>query len=233
MPGVGLLRFVQLFMKSGMATARRVTRIAQHRLMGKDWSRLAPAGFNATMTHVFVAEAVSMTVALRARLRARLLALAGEPEPPLVPELPKADRAPRGRAKGQRVTVIYQQEPGDPHDWPALAKPLRIGPNGVAAALQLIEGKSNRVVVTEISDFLRRALAELGAAADVARIAALEAGARKLCEQMEEAEAAAEPAPAAEPAAAAGGVRPDGGPAASDAPRSGVDADPPKRPPDG
>ena len=127
------------------------------------------------------------------------------------------------------MTVVYEVPADEPHDWVALTQPLRIGPSGVAVTLRLIAHKSNREVVTDISDFLRGAVGQLGTEADVPRIAALEATARALCDEIEAAEAAAD----ADAAAAAGGVRPDGGRAASDRPGSAVDDDPPARPPDG
>jgi hypothetical protein len=78
------------------------------------------------------------------------------------------------------------------NDWRELAKPLRIGPGGVAMALRAIEKLSIRQVVTQICDKLKRAAAALGADADLVRIAALEAAALALCP---EAEPAAEIAP--------------------------------------
>jgi hypothetical protein len=231
-PGVALLRIAQRFMKAGMAFARSVTRIAQHKLMGEDLSRLAPAGFDATATDALVVEAVAWTVALRERLRA----LAGRPLVPLVPGVPgvpKAERAPQARGAAKRVTVSYQAAPGDPHNWPALAKPWRIGPTGVAKALEQIEGKSNREVVSHICDFLRRAAMRLGAEADLPRLAALEAAARALCPEDEAAPDAAAGSGTAKAAPGACAAGPPSGEPPSRGPQSRVDDDPPKQPPDG
>jgi len=222
-PGARLLRVLQRFMQSGMAMARRLNHVAERKVKGQDFGGLSPAGFDATLTNALVVQAVAYTAALRARLRA----LVGQPLAPLVPEVPPADRAFRGRGKPARVTVVYEVPADEPHDWVALTQPLRIGPSGVAVTLRLIAHKSNREVVTDISDFLRGAVGQLGTEADVPRIAALEATARALCDEIEAAEAAADAD------AAAGGVRPEGGRAASDQPGSAVDDDPPARPPDG
>jgi hypothetical protein len=219
-PGAGLLRVVQRFMQASMTMARRVTWIAQQKLMGEDLSRLAPAGFDATATHHLVLAAAAWTAALRARLRAQQ---AGQPVGPLVPPVPKSPRAPHGRGRPQLVTVMYGQAPGDPHDWPALAKPWRIGPTGVAAALQLIADMSNRQVVSEICNNLRKAVVQLGAAADLPRIAALEAAARALCPEASASESGGR---------ADGASRPRAAHPSDDEPVDGADDDPPCEPPD-
>jgi hypothetical protein len=67
------------------------------------------------------------------------------------------------------------------NDWRELAKPLRIGPGGVAAAERAIDGLPDQDVVSNVCDKLKRVADDLGADADVARIAAMEAAALALC----------------------------------------------------
>jgi len=195
MPGVRLLGAVQRMMRTGMAMARGVNRIARHRLMGQDLSQLAPPGFNPTLANALILQAVSWTAALRERLRALAV------PPSFVPDAPKSERGPRERG-GAFSLPAGRPAPTDDdwHDWRELARPWRIGPSGVAVAERAIAGLTNGQVVTRICGNLGRAATELGAEADVARIAALEAAARALCP---DADADAHPAGDA-PADAAG-----------------------------
>jgi streptomycin 6-kinase len=90
----------------------------------------------------------------------------------------------------------------DDHDWVDLATPWRMGPGGVAVAARNMEGLSAGEAVEQICDKLKRAMVQLGADADVARIAAMEAAARALCPEPEavaqvEPEAQPEPEPVA------------------------------------
>jgi hypothetical protein len=194
--------------------------------MGEELARLGPAGFNPTATNALVVEAVGWTAALRERL----LALAGRPMLAFAPGLPKAERAPQARGAAPYLTEItYEVSADDWHDWPALARPWRMGPGGVAMAARAIAGLSDREVVSEICGKLKQAARELGAEADVTRIAALEAAARALCPEADAtADEAADPGAKAEGAA---GARAAGPP--SDEPETEADDDPPKRPPDG
>ncbi len=198
LPGRRLLGLVQRMMRTGMAMARRINRIARQRMAGEDLARLAPAGFNPTATNFLVVEAVSWTAALRERL----LALAGPRA--LAPGLPREERAPRGRAgaTADLLTDCVAEVAEDPwHNWRELARPWRMGPGGVAFAARAIAGLSDREVVSQICDKLSRAATQLGAEADVARIAALEAAALALCPEAEDATEDA--------AAAAGGAEGD------------------------
>src|SRR5271167_572303 len=90
--GRRLLGLVRRMMRTGMAMARCVNRIARYRLAGEDLARLAPVGFNPTSTNALVVEDVGWTAALRERLRA----LAGPPA--FAPGLPREERAPQARA---------------------------------------------------------------------------------------------------------------------------------------
>jgi hypothetical protein len=180
-----------------MAYARCVSGIEREHLTGVELARLAPAGFNATSTHYLVVEAVSWTAALRQRLRAqvdrRMLAIAAG--------LPKVTRARQGRSAASFLPEASPEAAADPwNDWLDLAKPLRLGLGGVAVARRAIEKLSDRAVVTNICDKLKRAAAALGAEADLVRIAALEAAALALCPDV----AAAANAGAAKAARAAG-----------------------------
>ena len=159
---------------------------------------MAPAGFNPTLTNALVVKAVGWTAALRERL----LALAGPRA--LVPGLPMLERAPqaRGAAAGLLPEDAAEAAEGDWHDWAELARPWRMGPGGVAVSARAIATLSTREVVSQICGNLRRAAAELGAEADVERIAALEAAARALLGEPAEA-GAAPPLPCTQEGAAA------------------------------
>ena len=185
MPGVALLRVVQCFMVTSMRMALRLNRIAQQTVMGKNPSR--PPGFDPTKAHAFVVQAMALTAALRKRLRA----LVGQPEAPMVADVPKAARRRRQRGTaGAMVTVTYEVPPGDYHDWAALVQPIRVGVAGVAATMEKIAGKSDRAVVDDICAYLRNAVGQLGAEADLPRIKALEAAALALCPAAADAEEA-------------------------------------------
>ena len=223
---------VQRLMRTGMAMARGINRIARQRLEGQDLARLAPAGFNPTATNALVVEAVGWTAALRERL----LALAGRPMLAFAPGLPKEEQAVRARQARSIVTFELTEETaqaiaGEWHDWFDLARPWRMGPGGVAFAARAIVGLSDREVVSQICGKLKQAAAELGAEADVGRIAALEAAARALCPDAEAAAKDTED----EVADAGGGERApdarDAGPP-SDEPESEEEDDPPPEPPD-
>jgi hypothetical protein len=234
--GGRLLGLVQRIMRTGMAYARCVSGIARERLTGTDLARLAPAGFSATATHYLVVEAVSWTAALRQRLRA----LADRRLLPIAAGLPQPDRAPRGRGAAWFLPAASPEAAADPwNDWRELAKPLRIGPGGVAMALQAIEKLSIRQVVTQICDKLKRAAAALGADADLVRIAALEAAALALCPGAEAAPKAAGEAEAKDGGKAKGasGTRAVGPPQDDEpednGPEDEAEDDPPPEPPDG
>ncbi len=173
----------QRIMRAGMAMARGVNRIARHRLAGGDLTRLAPPGFNPTFANALIVQAVGWTAALRERLRAVAVPPAFVPAPPQAqPEPLKPERAPRARGAAFCLPEsTWEPAEDDWHDWRELARPLRIGPSGVAVAARAIAGLSDQQVVTQICGNLSRAAAELGAEADVARIAALEAAAKALC----------------------------------------------------
>jgi hypothetical protein len=220
--------------QTGMAVARCINRIARQRLEGQDLRLLAPAGFRAPLTNSLIVQAVAWTAALRERLRAVVA-------PAFVPAtgVPKADRAPQGRGAAHYLPKAVPNPTEDDwlHDWRELAKPLRIGPAGVAAAARLIADKSNREVVAGVSDKLQRASAQLGAAADVDLIAAMEAEALALLREAEAA-AAAPDSEAAAPEAEAGAAGAAKGAAAAEpsshAPGFPAEHDPPsKGPPDG
>jgi hypothetical protein len=228
MPGVRLLGFVQRMMGAGMAMARGINRIARQKLEGQDLARMAPAGFNATATNGLIVQAVAWTAALRERL----LALAGRPS--FVPRssgsrAPRGQGAPRGRGAGSYLPeTVPEPTEGDWHDWRELARPWRMGSGGIAVATRMIAGLSNAEVVTEICAKLSQAAAQLGAEADVGRIAEMEAAARALCP---DAEAAPEEAgnPAGEADCGSGGWE---AAAPSDGPRAEADGQAPPKPPD-
>jgi hypothetical protein len=253
--GAKLLDLAQRFMRTGMAFARRVNGIARERLRGADVAQLAPAGFNATATHYLIVEALAWTAALRQRLRDGLAVV----QLPMAAGLPRPDWTPQRRAvaTASLLPAACPEAAADPwHDWRELAKPLRIGAGGLAAAARAMDGLSVPEVASNVSDKLQRAAADLGSDADVGRIAAIEAAMRALCAQ---AEAAAEPPGASVPeaaeeagstaprAGAPGGARAVGPPSddapADDAPNEGApeewapeegaDDDPPPEPPDG
>jgi len=222
LPGARLLGFVQRMMRAGMGMARGINRIARQRMEGQDLSRLAPAGFNPTSTNALVVEAVSWTAALRERLRALVV------RPAFAPGLPKAERAPQARGAAPYLTEItYEVSADDHHDWPELARPLRIGPGGVAFAARMIAGLPDRAVVSVICGKLKQAAAALGAEADVGRIEALEAAARALCPDVDAPEESASGSSGAD---GAPGARAAGPP--SDEPETEAEHDPPPEPPD-
>ena len=227
MPGVALLRVVQCFMVTSMRMALRLNRIAQQTVMGKNPSR--PPGFDPTKAHAFVVQAMALTAALRKRLRA----LVGQPEAPMVADLPKAARRRRQRGTaGAMVTVTYEVPPGDYHDWAALVQPIRVGVAGVAATMEKIAGKSDRAVVDDICAYLRNAVGQLGAEADLPRIKALEAAALALCPAAADAEDDDATTEAAGGPGGAGGA-PGAGPASDGAASGGAACDPPPpKPPD-
>ncbi len=196
--GKKLLGLMQRMMQTGWAMARHVRRIAREHLSGQDLAQLAPAGFDAFRTDARIGEAVAWTAALRERLRARAV------PPAFAPELPKnqqseVERAPRGR--GTPVTIEVDAGPewteGKLRAWIGLARPWRLGPDGVTFAAQKIAALSDRQVVAAICENLRLAAVALGAEADVARIAALEAAARALCPEVDGVSGEAGDAPAA------------------------------------
>jgi hypothetical protein len=80
-----------------------------------------------------------------------------------------------------------------------------MGPGGVAVATRAIAGMPDREVVAQICGKLTQAAAELGAEADVGRIAALEAAARALCPEVDAAVDGAEDG-AGDPGGAEGGA---------------------------
>jgi hypothetical protein len=209
LPGVRVLGVVQRMMQTGLAMAGRINLIARQRLEGQHLARMAPAGFNPTATHWLVVEAVAWMAALRERLRAVA-------PPAFVPRpaAPKPGRAPQGRGAADYLPAEIPNPTEDDwlHNWHELAKPLRIGPAGVAAAAQLIADKSNEAVVEGVSEKLQRASAQMGAAADVGLIAAMEAEALALLREAAAAAAAAEDADAPVDA----GVPPEAEPAAPD-----------------
>jgi hypothetical protein len=146
---------------------------------------MAPAGFNATATNGLIVQAVAWTAALRERL----LVLAGRPS--FVPRssgsrAPRGQGAPRGRgASSYLPEAVPEPVAGDWHDWRELARPWRMGSSGVAVATRMIAGLTNAEVVTEICAKLSQAAAQLGAEADVGRIAEMEAAARALCPDVD------------------------------------------------
>jgi hypothetical protein len=185
MYGARLLGFVQRMLLTGMAMARGINRIARQRLDGQDLARMAPQGFNATWTNGLVVQAVAWSAALRERL----LAVAGRPSfvsRSSGSRAPKGQGAPRGRKTASfRPDAVPEPTEGDWHDWRELARPWRMGPGGVAVATRMIAGLSNAEVVTQICAKLSEAAAQLGAEADVGRIAEIEAAARALCPDVD------------------------------------------------
>jgi hypothetical protein len=178
-------RLVQRMIQTGMAMARGINLIARQRLAGQDLSLLGPAGFNPTLASALVVQAVAWTAALRERLMVMAV------RPPFTRGLPRPDRAPQGRsAPFCPPENLAEPTAQDWHNWQELARPWRMGPGGIAVATRAIAGMPDREVVAQICGKLSQAAAELGAEADVARIAALEAAARALCP---EADAAADP----------------------------------------
>jgi hypothetical protein len=224
MSGARLLGFVQRMLLTGMAMARGINRIARQKLDGQDLARMAPQGFNATWTNGLVVQAVAWSAALRERL----LAVAGRPS--FVPKssgsrAPKGQGAPRGRGTGSYLAeAVPEPTEGDWHDWLELARPWRMGPSGVAVATRMIAGLSNAEVVTAICSKLSQAADQLGAEADVGRIAEIEAAARALCPDVD-----AAPEEAGESKGASGGWEARPPPCSAE---SGVDREPPPKPPD-
>jgi hypothetical protein len=209
---------------TGMAMARGINRIARQRLEGQDLARMAPAGFNATATNGLIVQAVAWTAALRERL----LVLAGRPSfvsRSSGSRAPKGQGAPRGRGAGSYLPeTVPEHVAGDWHDWLELAKPWRMGPSGVAVATRMIAGLSNAEVVTEICAKLSQAAAQLGADADVGRIAEMEAAARALCPDVD-----APPEEAGESERTSGGWETPSPPCGAAA---GAAGEPPPKPPD-
>jgi hypothetical protein len=152
--------------------------------------------------------------------------------PRLSPELRQPERAPQPRAVATASllpTGVVERTEDDLNDWQELARPWRMGLGGVAVAARLIERLSNREVVANICDLLRRAVTQLGADADIVRISALEAAALALCPEV-----GAAPKDAGKAKAADGGGHKDARASepASDEPETQTEDDPPKRPPD-
>ncbi len=211
--GRRLLGLVQRMMQTGMAMARGINLIARQRLAGQALSRLGPAGFNPTLASALVVQAVAWTAALRERLLVMAV------RPPFTPGLAKAQRGPQSRgAPFCPPENLAEPTPEDWHNWQELARPWRMGPGGVAVGTRAIAGLSDREVVAQICDNLRRAAAELGAEADVGRIAALEAAARALCPEADAGDEDAADAGGAECASEAGAPPAWGGSEAGYAP---------------
>jgi hypothetical protein len=197
--GRRLVGLVQRMLQTGMAMARGINLIARQRLAGQDLRKLGPAGFNPTLASALVVQAVAWTAALRERLLVMAV------RPPFTRGLPRPDRAPQGRSTPFCPPEnLAEPTAEDWHNWQELARPWRMGPSGVAVGTRAIAGLPDREVVAQICDNLRRAAAELGAEADVARIAALEAAARALCPEADAPEDAATDGGAAERAWEAG-----------------------------
>jgi hypothetical protein len=213
---------------TGMAMARGINRIARQRLEGQDLARMAPPGFNATATNGLIVQAVAWTAALRERL----LVLAGRPS--FVPRSsgsrsPKGRGEPRGRGAGSYLPeAVPEPTEGDWHDWRELARAWRIGPSGVAVATRMIAGLSNAEVVTAICSKLSQAAEQLGAEADVGRIAEMAAAARALCPDVD---AAPEEARDSGGTAACGSRGWEAAPPPCGA-QTEADRDPPPKPPD-
>ncbi len=188
--GRRLLGLVQRMIQTGMAMARGINLIARQRLAGQDLSLLGPAGFNPTLASALVVQAVAWTAALRERLMVMAV------RPPFTRGLPRPDRVPQGRgARFSPPENLAEPTAADWHNWQELARPWRMGPGGVAVATKAIAGMPDREVVAQICGKLSQAAAELGAEADVARIAALEAAARALCPDVDAAPDATEDGP--------------------------------------
>jgi hypothetical protein len=227
MSGARLLGFVQRMLLTGMAMARGINRIARQRLEGQDLARMAPQGFNATATNGLIVQAVAWTAALRERL----LALAGRPSfvSRSGSRSPRGQGTPRGRGAGSYLPeAVAEQAEGDWHDWRELARPWRMGSSGVAVATRMIAGLSNAEVVSAICSKLSQAAEQLGAEADVGRIAAMEAAARALCPDVD----------AAPDEAGGSGGEPESASAVweaqppPDRAATGADREPPPKPPD-
>jgi hypothetical protein len=184
--GRRLLGLLQRMLQTGMAMARGVNLIARQRLAGQDLSLLGPAGFNPTLASALVVQAVAWTAALRERLLVMAV------RPPFTRGLPRPDRPPQGRsARFCPPENLAEPTAQDWHNWQELARPWRMGPGGIAVATRAIAGLPDREVVAQICGKLSQAAAELGAEADVARIAALEAAARALCPEADDGEVGA------------------------------------------
>jgi hypothetical protein len=227
MSGARLLGLVQRMLLTGMAMARGINRIARQKLDGQDLARMAPQGFNATATNGLIVQAVAWTAALRERL----LALAGRPSfvPRSGSRSPKGRGEPRGRGAGSYLPeAVPEPTEGDWHDWRELARAWRIGPSGVAVATRMIAGLSNAEVVTAICSKLSQAAEQLGAEADVGRIAEMAAAARALCPDVD----------AAADEDGDSGENPDCGSGGWEAappphgPETAADREPPPKPPD-
>jgi hypothetical protein len=236
--GRRLLGLVHRIGETGMALARGIGLIARQRLHGQDIRRMAPPGFSATHAHFLVVQAVAWTAALRERL---LGLPAVRPSFTVATGLPKAQRAPQGHGAAHYLPdAVPNPTEDDWHDWRELAKPVRIGPAAVAAAMRQIAEKSNDEVVTGVCDKLSRALVDFGAGADVAGLEAMAAEARALLPEVEAPERGAADRPAdaeGAPGVVAAKVPPEapGTEAASpsDEPASAADDDRPPKPPDG
>ncbi len=200
--GERLLRCVRRIMDAGRRMGRHINLIARQRLDGQPLRLLAPPGFNPTAVHALVLEAVAWTAALRERL------LAVMPPPRFVGGSGKGERSPKGRGVAyylpKQVPNPMPEDEG--HNWHELAKPIRVDAGGIAAASGLMAGLSGEAAVEDICGKLQGASAELGAAADVGLLGALEDQARALlplAAAEAEARAAAREAAAACPQAAA------------------------------
>jgi hypothetical protein len=198
-----LLGYGQRMMDAGRQVVRHINLIARQRLEGQPLSRLGPAGFNPTAVNALAVEAVGWTAALRERLQAVV--------PPTFrfrtkPSLEEPTPPGRGAAHFLPKEVPNPTE-DDWHVWRELAKPFRLGPGGVAAAMRLIAGMSNAAVVRGICERLRKALIQLGTEADVPLIAALQAAALALCPLVPAPEGANADPEAAEAQAAADAAR--------------------------
>jgi hypothetical protein len=220
--GRRLLGLVYRIGQTGMAVARGISRIARQRLDGQDIRKMAPPGFSATHTHALVVQAVAWTAALRERL----LALATvRPAFTVAAGRSQAARTPQGHGAAHFLPRAVPNPTED--DWHDLAKPLRIGPGGVAVALRQIAEKSNEEVVTAVCDNLSQALVQIGAEADVAALQAMAAEARALLPEVERpADKGGDPGGKAD-AAPGTGAR-----AASDKPPMAAEHEPPPKPPD-
>lgn len=191
-----LLGMVQRLVQTAMAMARCLNGIAQQGMLGRPLPAWAPETFNPTMTNAFVVMAVALSAALRRRLFASVLRpvlvapladLGPEQQGPHGPMPAKA--ASQARADDGMIDWYGRGDPAIAGEdaarqyafWQAYAQPVRVGPKGVAVAVQQIDGLSDAAVVAQICDHLRRAAEQLGAEADIARIDALEKAAKALC----------------------------------------------------
>lgn len=210
--GAPLVGIVQRMRRTGIAMARCLNGIAQQGMLGRKLPVWAPETFNPTVTNAYVMLAVAWSAALRERLFATVL------RPVLAANVPAARtgtqaqvapnsaRAPRAAGSGADGGVVDWHGRSDPARvgeeaarqyayWLEYAKPLRVGPKGVAVAVQQIDGLSDVAVVAQIGKYLRSAAEQLGAEADIVRIEALEKAALALCPPPESAEPAADDAP--------------------------------------